>query len=396
MADIFGKTVSQYKTLSKFEDKGILDEQLQARCEMVANMAGMDRNVAMRKHDFHAFNFSDPESVKRYASGALGYVTNNFQAFVSMTDEIWYRKFQLNKFVPVINGGIAEGADTFAVVVKDSVGRGRVAGRYSGNAPTVDSNQRKYSASLYLGEIDARYTEEDMRNSLMIGQPLQESKIEDAVKGANNHLEIVGFTGDEDIPGSAGIFNQPTTGAQATATLLQTSSTLYEGVDVGDTWSAGLTAEQKAGILNAIISRMIVDTNEIVVEKDGMGDLCIVMPPAIYNDASTLAIGDDANKTVMEYVKMHNPYTNRTKRPLMFESLSELSTAGTAISANGNTTNRIAVYYKDTSAMEMRIVFAPRIIRVVQHARETVLPYEYKFSTLQVKRNNMIYYLDNV
>lgn len=395
MADIFGKTVAQYKTLSAFEKHGILDEQLQARCELAAGY-GIDRKIAMRKHDFRAFKFSDPYSLNRTASGALGYVTNNFQAFVSMTEEIWYRKHKLNKFVPVINGGINEGADTYAVVVKDSVGRGRVAGRYSGNAPTVDSSQRKFSAQLYLGEIDARYTEEDLRNSLMAGQPLQESKIEDAVKGANNHLEIVGFTGDEDIPGSTGIFNQPTTGANATATLLQTGPTLYEGVDVSDTWSTGLTAIQKAGLLNAIISRMIVDTNEIVIEKDGMGDLCIVMPPSIYNDASTLAIGDDANKTVMDFVKMHNPYTNRTKRPLMFESLSELSTAGTAISANGNTTNRIAIYYKDMAAMEMRIVFPPRIIRVTQEARETVLPYEYKFSTLQVKRRNMIYYLDNV
>ena len=395
MADIFGKSVRDYQTLTNIEKVGNLPGHLQAQCEMA-----MERKVGrmgLKKHDFYAFNFSNPESVKKMASGSLGYFTNNFQALVSMGEEVWYRKHILPEFIPVIVGGVPEGVDSYSVEVKNRVGRGRLAGTYGSQPPTVDSNIRKYAADLWLGNIEAAYTDEDMRNALHVGRPLQASKIEDAMVGANNHLEIVGFQGDEDIPGSTGIFNQATTGNSATASRVTPGSAIITatGATATDNWVA-FEAKEKVDALNAIIGKIIVDTNELITRRDNTGDLCIVMAPDIFNITSTEAYGDNANQSVMDYVAMKNPWTNRTNRNIMFKSLSELSDLGTAVSAGNNTSVRMAIYVKDEDIMEMRLAFAPRLMRVFQEARQVTLPFEYKFGTLQVKRNNCIVYFDDL
>lgn len=401
MTDIFGWTVNDYKTLKAFNDNGILQAQLQARCRESVRR-GIPYDVAVKAHNFQAFDFGSDRSVNLTASGALGYITNNFQAFVSMTDEIWYREHRLPEFVPVVNGGIAEGADSYAVIVRDRVGRGRLAGRHGSRVPTADDNIRRYSANLYLGEIDATYTEEDMRNSLMANVPLQQNKIRDAVEGANDHLEMVGFQGDPDIGGSTGLFNQTTSGTNPVAKRFTIDDgtvdalklrTTVPTLTATDNWE-DFNADEMLESLAQLVGSIIVNTNEIIVRRSG--ELCIVMPPDIFNITSTKRIGVDVSMTVMDHFKAANPWTNRTGRPVMFKSLSEMSTLGTAVSGSNNSTRRIAIYVKDPQIMEMRVVFAPRIIRVTQEARATVLPFEYKYSEVQVKRTECMVYLDDI
>ena len=88
---------------------------------------------------------------------------------------------------------------------------------------------------------------------------------------------------------------------------------------------------------------------------------------------------------------MSNPWKNRTGKDISWKSLSELSTLG--VTEDGRN-NRIAIYVKHKDILEMRIVFTPRITRIMQEKRHTVLPYEYKFGTVQVKRGSCMLYID--
>ena len=400
MRDIFGIGLHQYQTLSAFQEKGILQQQLQARCnEYLKPGRKTEKDFALqyatRKHKFYT-----PQEFETQlrASGSYGFMLNNFQAFVSMTEEIWYREFRLNDYVPVLTSGVAEGADSYAVVVKDMVGRGRVGPRHDGIVPTADVNLRKYSADLYLGEIDARYTEEDLRNSMYINQALNADKVEAAVQGANIHLEIMGFSGDPDIPGTVGLVNQPTSGTNATATRILPSNTLASGVTATDNWEA-FTDDEKVVALNYMVSKIILDTKEIIVRRgrQGKADMVISLPPDIYDDVCTDSYGDNKDKTVKDYVDKSNAWKNRTGRSLIWMSTTELSEAGTPVTSGGNNSfRRIQVYVKDEAIMEFRIVIQPRIIRITRTPRETVLPYEYKFGELQIKRSDTMIYLDDI
>ena len=395
MRDIFGFSPHDYQTLRVFEKRGILQQQLQARCAAFAELKEVPREQAMVPHKFYQGN---ELAYQLQASGAQGFMTNNFQAFTSMTDEIWYREFRLNDYVPVITGGVPEGADTFAIRVRDRRGRGRIGPRYDGNVPTADTNLRKYSAQLYLGMIDAIYTDEDMRNSLYINQPLQKDKIAAAVEGANNHIEIAGIEGDPDIPNATGLVNQPTSGTTATASRILPSSTLSPTLEATDAWMA-FTSQEKVDTLQYMISKIVTDTNEIIVQrgKQGKCEMVVALPPILFDLTCQQPFGDNNDKTVKDYVDRANSWKARTGKDVMWKSIVELKDAGTPVEAGGNnTTNRIAVYVKDEEVMEFRLVFSPRLTRVVQEARATVLPYEYKFSELQVKRGSCIVYLDDV
>ena len=400
MQDIFGRSIHHYKTLSKFQEKGMLKAQLQARCDEYQKPGRKTEPDFARRYASRPHRFYRPQeyAAQLQASGSFGFMLNNFQAFVSMTEEIWYREFRLADYVPILTSGISEGADSYAVVVKDMVGRGRVGPRHDGIVPTADVNLDKYAADLHLGEIDARYNEEDLRNAMYINQSLQTDKIEAAVQGANIHIEIMGIQGDPDIPGSVGLVNQPTSGDKATASRILPSGTLATGVTAKDNWEA-FTDDEKVVALNYLVSKIIQDTKEIIVRrgKNGQADMVIGLPPDIYDDVCTDSYGDNRDKTVKEYVDRNNAWKNRTGRDLMWKSITELSDAGTPVTNGGNnSTRRIMVYIKDEGVMEFRIVIQPRLIRISQTPRETVLPFEYKFGELQVKRSDTMIYLDDI
>jgi len=76
---------------------------------------------------------------------------------------------------------------------------------------------------------------------------------------------------------------------------------------------------------------------------------------------------------------------------VIWMSTTELDDAGTP---NNSSKRRIAVYVRDQAVMEFRIVIAPRMIHIVRMPRESVAPYEFKTGTLQVKRKNLVIYLD--
>ena len=387
--DIFGKTVSDYKTLSKFKEKGILDQQLRARCDLVASYDRIPKEYAMKKHNFQAYTPGQLQ-VRQATAGSYGYIMDNFQAFTSMTEEIWYREDVLEQYVPVMVGGISEGATSYAVVVKDRVGRGRLASRAGSNPPTAGGNRRKYSTDLHLGVIVAEYTDEDVRNSVLANLPIREEHLSDAVKGAYDHLETVGLMGDPDIPGTVGLLNQPFTGTNATAQRVLPAGAIVQGLQASDSWIEHQPHEQIA-VMQYIIGQMITRTQTAITRMPG--DLIIALPPELYAHSGE-ARSNNSDLNVLQYLKMSNAWTDATGREVQFKMLNELNTAGTA--ARNSSTKRIMFYLKSPDIMEMRLVFAPRITRVVQKEYSTCLPLEYKYSTFQVKRKDLIYYYDDI
>jgi len=392
MSDIFGRNLRKYKSLTAFQREGILEAQLQLRCEETAELkyADPDHNAP------HDFNVDIDHLVVDSEAAAYGIITNNFQALSSMVYETWYREHILPDFIPIVDNGIPEGATTYQIRYRDGRSKGRLASRFEGSKVTGDSTRQAVDAPLYLGANDCEYTDEDARNSLMANIPLQAEKIEDTTKGCNDHLEEVGFIGDQDIPNSLGLLNQVHTGNDATAVryvLDQTTDPLYTGVTDDDQWT-NLTALEQINVLQNAIGRLITNTKTLIVNKPGT--VCVVLPPSIHNIVASTPKGPDTDRTVKDFVTMANPFTNadRQNRQIEFKMLQELEDINSVQVNNSN--KRILVYFKSTDVMEMCIPFAPRIKRMYQNPRGMLIPFEYKYSEFNVKRNKLITYIDGV
>jgi len=397
MKDIFGRTLGDYETLSSVEKRGNLEQFLQARCDYYLHEAGgLVNHEFMEKYAGTPHQFYRPQEFTKKleaSNGALGFVMDNFQAFVSMNEEIFYRAFRMRDYVPVLTSGIDEGATSYSVVVQDRVGRAVFGSRYDGITPRADANQRKYDAPLDIGKIDIGWTVEDARNALFVNRSIQTDKMEAAIHACNTTIEETVFFGASSISGSKGLFNLSTSGTNAVAERLVFNDTnLGSGVKTTDTW-ASLTNDEKVVALQRLIRRPIHNSNEIVIPRgrSGMADMIVALPPEIFDDVCESGYGDSRDHTVKEFVERTNAWYNRTGRQVIWMSTTELDDAGTP---NNSSKRRIAVYVRDQAVMEFRIVIAPRMIHIVRMPRESVAPYEFKTGTLQVKRKNLVIYLD--
>ena len=393
MKDIFGYTVGQYKTLHKLRTAGLLESQLEARVVDWFDRTGLHS----KPHDFGfaggSLKYGNPIAFK--GEGVLGYFTDNMQAIITMIDEILYRSDRLREYVP-IRTDVPEGDTSYAVRYVDYVGQGRFVGNQGSDIPTVAMSQRKVSTNTYVGALGFIFTREDIRNAQRSGVPFETGLIKAAVRGYMNHAENVGFEGDLDIPNSKGLTNQ----------VWDTSNNDYVAnrriAHATKSWTAtsgGLTEDEKFNILQKSISNIIVNTNEIVLEFDDP-DICIALPPEIYNDVVVEPFGDNKDKTLADFIMAKNAWKARTGKDVVFKSLTNCTEAGslesTDSSNNITSRDRIITYVKSMDAMEYAIVFPARPIepQYVDLGVKTLL--EYKLGSFQVKRRHCLEYVDTV
>ena len=383
--DIFGRTLEQYQHLCKIRNKGMLIPELNARCAEYQARCGLPPIP-------HLFSKGIPD-LALGAEGGLGWITNNMQAIVSMTEEILYRGSQLNELVPM-RVGIQEGARTYGVRVRDTRGKGRLISDAGSDLPTVGTNRSLVSASLYTGGYAITFSEEDVRNARYAGIPLQEEQVVSGTNAYVSHMEDVGFIGDIDLPDSTGLLNQPYAGDNATASRTESHAT--------NTWipsgANDLTLDDKVRLIQSSISNIIRNTEEIFTTVRQTGELCVLLPADIFDDIHNEGYGDNRDKTVAEFLMMANPWKRRTGKDIKFVSLSLLDEEGYANAADraaGLTSRkRIVTYIMDIEVIEMANVFGPRLHPPQLRNLNIVIPAEYKYGTFQVKRSGVIEYLD--
>ena len=197
------KNPEDYTIVRAYKEAGMWERRQQALSERTPHAAPM--------HDFTAMG-QVPKQYQRANENAqvTGYITNSLQAIQTMVDETLYLKYRLPEFIPM-NMSIPDGASSYLVRIMDRSGRGQFITKIGTDAPTAQVSQRTDSQTLHLGGIDALWTLDDARQSMMSGVPLDTRTIEAAVEGAMDHMEAVGISGSDDLSGNPrGLINYAT------------------------------------------------------------------------------------------------------------------------------------------------------------------------------------------
>jgi len=376
MADIFGREMHDYQHMMDLQRMGLL---AQAQSEWT-------RTRGAPAHNFQALEQFSAGLGQMHVRAeenaqAVGFMTNNLQAIMSMVEEILYTRERLTEHVPVITN-VPEGADTYSYRVVDHVGRGRFIEFDGTSAPTATAGQFLVPYALRYAGIIAQWTMEDFRRARMAGMALDTESLEAATTGAMNHIEEVAFVGD-DQRGMKGLTNLPvpTIDQEPTGSQVRLVSATDRVQD--------LTADEMVVFLQEHTTDVIERTKE-VFGRTLTGELCIYMPIGAAAAVNETRL-PDTDKNVWQYFAANNSWMGYTSRPPMLKWLAELESAGTVAAGNNN---RYIWALKDPRVMEMAVPIMPRILTIQDTGFAICAPMEYKISPLNVKRPSTITYVD--
>ncbi|MCY3553732.1 MAG: DUF2184 domain-containing protein [Gemmatimonadetes bacterium] len=377
MPDIFGREAHQYSHIRSMQEAGIWEDQRRMRA---AEFGG-------QPHDFGALGRADGD-IRRAANPeqnaqAFGYLTNNIQAIHSMMEEILYTSFRLPEFIPLVTD-VPEGAATYAYRVVDRAGLGQFIDNDGTSAPSANVGVRLVPYGLEYAGIIPEWTMEDLRRAMLAGVPLDSETVEAGMQGALDHIEMVGLLGDKDR-GFQGLTNLKTTGSGA-VTKIDSS---HSNTDLRPVDFSGSTSEAIRNFVTAAINQVISATAEVFGRTIRSG-LTIYLPIDQFNIITSDPIGDNADRSIWQYIQLHNAWSEYTGETPMLKAVQELKGAG------ASSTDRMIVTVNDRRVMEMAIPIYPRILTTINKGYTVCSPMEYKISGLNVKRPTAIFYFDGI
>ncbi len=380
MPDIFGRESHQYSHIRSMQEAGIWEDQRRMRA---AQFGG-------QPHEFNALG-SATADLRRAANPeqnaqAFGYLTNNIQAIHSMMEEILYTEFRLPEFIPLITD-VPEGAATYAYRVVDRAGLGQFIDNDGSSAPSANVGVRLVPYGLEYAGIIPEWTMEDLRRAMLAGVPLDTETVEAGMQGALDHIEMIGLLGDKDRK-LQGLTNLKTSGAGA-VTLYNSASSETDLRPVDFSADATEPEDIRTFVTNAI-NRVITATAEVFGRTIRSG-LTIYLPIDQFNTITSDPIGDNADRSIWQYIQLHNAWTEYTGERPMLKAVQELKDAGA-----GNNVDRMVVTVNDRRVMEMAIPIYPRILTTINKGYTVCSPMEYKISGLNVKRPTAIFYFDGI
>ena len=369
MPDIFGREAHEYSHIRDLQEAGMWEAQQQARTAL----------LGWPDHDFQALGrgIGSLLTVSRDEQNAqaFGYLTNNLQAIHSTMEEILYTMFRLPEFIPIV-GDVPEGAKTYAYRVTDRAGRGEFIENDGTSAPSANVAQRLVPYELRYAGIVPQWTMEDLRNAMLTGLALDTETIDAGMEGAINHIEEFALVGDT-ARNIKGLSNLPTTG------------NLGVNREDGGVDFSSATAEDIRELITTRIGMVIEDTAEVFGRTIRSG-LCVYMPINEFNIVTSKPIGDNVEKSIWDYVRMFNPWTEYTGEQPMLKAVQELKNAGPS------NAQRMVIAVNDRRVWEMAVPIYPRILTTINYGYTVTAPMEYKMSALNVKRPSTIRYVDGI
>lgn len=360
--DIFGRDPQNYSYLQRIAANNMLDShlaQLKARG---------------RAHDFNALPLQHqpiPMIDTEAAAQALSFATNNFQAIQAQVEEILYTDFRLDGLFPMKTSGIPEGARTYSYKVINKYGLGKFIDNAGKTANSASVSLQNVPYGLEYGGIIPDWTLEDLRNAAFGGIALDTSTIEAGTTGCMDHIEQVGIEGDttRSLTGLINDADIPTDTASKTI--------------------VNMSALEMVQFVQTGFKDLIIATEEVFGRVIRTG-ACLYVPISQADLLLNTNYAADANKTVWEYVKTNNTWTNYTGEQLTLKIVKELVTAGSGSTA------RALFGFNNERVMEMAMPIPPRVIRLLETAYGVQAPMEYKISGLNVKRASAMEYIDGI
>ena len=306
-------------------------------------------------------------NVKHLDSQETNFFLRQLEWIKQQVIDIKYAEMKARKLIPV-NTEVSPGANSFAWRQFNQVGKAQRIRDYSADLPRVDVvGAEFYDNKLISNGVSFGYNTKEIRNAKYTGVPLDQRRALTAVEALLQLENTQALTGDSDVP-LVGLLNN---------NIMDQVSLPADGAGASISW-ATKTADQILRDMNLLANHAFQATLE-VEQAD-----TFLVPSSIYTLIATKRIGIDSNMTVLKYFLETNPFIDDV------EPLVQLTGVG------GGQSDRILVYKRDTSKLEMIVPMQPTQYEPEKRGLEYVVDLEAMFGGLMIYKPKAIAYADGI
>ena len=191
--------------------------------------------------------------------------------------------------------------------------------------PFVEVSQQQHNVRVEWKGLAYDWSDREIGRAMLVGLPLSDRKVRTSFRIWEEIKDNVFIMGDSAKGWDGMINNSSITPSTLTGTF------------------ATQTALVIADDINNLLGGVWTSTNQVRYADT------LLLPPVQANILATKPIGDDADKSVMDYIKNYNIYTQMTGNPLMIRTLRQLDGAG----AGG--VDRIIAYSRDMDVLRYHV-----------------------------------------
>lgn len=359
--DAFGRRPEDYEHFRPLIERKCLEGHLAGRAENYS--LGTGRRT--QPHNFDV-NWEQLRSLKLEDDSApiYNFVRNQTESINSMVKEILYRNEVFKMFLP-IHRDVDEGDTSYSYRIIDRRGKAAWVDTRGSTVGTVRVTQSKQSAPLKQAGVLIELSDENLRLAVKSGIMIEPELMEAGVQAILNQQNEVALLGDKEW-GWKGLVNWPTTGTGKVARFA-----------IAKTFRDS-SGEEIRKVISDAIGRLITDSKEII-PKQITGQLCVILTPDAFNRL-TDPLGDNKDHSIESFLSMNNPWSRRTRRPILFETLQEL------VGAGQGGTDRMAIGIKDKEVVEFPMAIDARALRTIEKEFGFTIPLESKFGGTWITR----------
>ena len=306
---------------------------------------------------------------------ALELVVGSFEDMESAFYNVLYGEHQWREIIPEasINTSVNPGASTTSYRVKDWKGKASFRARHDQGVPTVGQTVDKNIIAIETAGVSSVFDRDDAR---AVAMGYEEDLLQEMPAimrmACDNHVEGTFFYGDAEL-GFLGWLDYPNVDVIPAP----------NGVSGFSDWPQKTSDEIVFDINNAITT-VWVDSK--LRHLPGEIDL----PPERLAFISSLRMSDASDKTVLEYIRTNNIYTNQTGNDLTIKAIRYLDGAG------GGGVQRMVARDTDPRNMKMPFSIPFDLLEPQPFGFDVNLFAEYKFGSYHMPYPKSMNYTDGI
>jgi len=299
---------------------------------------------------------------------AIGFLISQLSHIESKVYEKQYAEINYPKIIP-ISTEAGEGATAIDYFHIDAVGVAKFIGPKSIDVPLADIAMQRVSVPVELGAMGYTYSDEEIRQAIMLSRSLETLKATAARRSVEQHIQSVYMTGDTEhaLPG---FLNNANVAASSVA----------DGAGGDPEWSTK-TGDEIVLDVNTLFTSIF--TNTKMRERANR----LLLPPAQYTLIANTRLGSVSDTTILEYL---------VSKSIWLNSVDDVIPVNELTGAGAGSTDRMVAYSFDSDKV---IAHMPMPLRFDAPQRKGLgfeIPGQYKISGVEFRYPGSAQYADEI
>lgn len=269
------------------------------------------------------------DSTMQTMDDGIGFYISQLAHLETTLYETPYAAIDYATLVPFMTG-VPEWADEWDYISYDAVTMGKFIGSSAKDLPRVTVSPKKSKVPIGYAGIGYDYSLDELRKTSQLRMPIDTTKAQLALRGAQEHQQRVAYFGDADRD-MTGLFNNANLALDNSVVDWDTAS----GQEIIDD-------------INSLLIKVWTGSKSIHLPNT------VVMTPDRYAILSSRRMDTGTDTTILQFLMMNNLYTTRTKQELMIEPRYQLEAAELAAAgvSNGGK-DRMLAYEKNAQNLAL-------------------------------------------